>query len=289
MCSGTPSHSFSLLFCHLLQTTTTPVPVPANGTPTRHPARVVEESISAQEGTALYVSNHGIPAANGRIVDSNGSLVNRVRRHRRVDPSHINEMAEHLPTLPGEEFVEFDQRVLPDQRTLPRGLYFISNIGRLIRATMNRAGELAVFFYRRSFTGDGYAQYSLPAFDTNTTETSGYTFRAHRAVAYSFFGPPPEGRPHVDHSNRNRSYNAIWNLAWVSLSVNMHNTGSRGDNTSGVRGVSYSSAKNRWVAALTVRGRTYKEYFACDSRGRGDTTAFDAAVQARRNMEQMYR
>ena len=61
------------------------------------------------------------------------------------------------------------------------------------------------------------------------------------------------------------------------------------DDYSGVRGVSYSSTRNRWVASITVRGRSYKEFFPCDSRGRGDTTAFDAAVQARRNMEQMYR
>ena len=209
--------------------------------------------------------------------------------HRRVDPGHIDRIAELLPVLNGERFDLLDQRVITDRGgnytiiALRQGIYFMSDMGRSIRVTINRHGELVVFFYRRSFN-DGYSWYNLRCTNGRHARIS-----THRAVLYTFRGPPPEGMPHGDHNNRDRNYNVLWNLAWVSISANNANRGTRQDNTSGVTGVMYRSSRNIYVAYITVNGKKYSRIFHCDSRRQGDTDAYNRAVQARREMEQMYR
>ena len=56
----------------------------------------------------------------------------------------------------------------------------------------------------------------------------------------------------IDHINENKSDNRILNLRIASRSENMFNRGRNKNNTSGVKGVSFCKATNKWRAQITV-------------------------------------
>lgn len=51
----------------------------------------------------------------------------------------------------------------------------------------------------------------------------GKTYPVHRLVAEAFLGLAPEGKPQVDHIDRNRANNCLENLHWVSAKENALN------------------------------------------------------------------
>ena len=66
----------------------------------------------------------------------------------------------------------------------------------------------------------------------------------------------------VDHINRDKSDNRRSNLRICNKSDNLKNTNIYKNNTSGVNGVSWSSAKNKWVVQLQLQGkRSHFGYF----------------------------
>jgi hypothetical protein len=76
---------------------------------------------------------------------------------------------------------------------------------------------------------------------------------AHRLAWAHYYGEWP--CRHLDHRNRTRDDNAIRNLRLATVAQNRANSGLRKDNSSGVRGVSYQSARRKWRARLNVGGR----------------------------------
>lgn len=60
----------------------------------------------------------------------------------------------------------------------------------------------------------------------------------------------------VDHEDRDPSNNKWDNLRSATRSLQMANTRIRGDNTSGVRGVSYHNRIKKWYAYITLNGKT---------------------------------
>lgn len=79
----------------------------------------------------------------------------------------------------------------------------------------------------------------------------GRMFKAHRLAWLFVYGCWPSKL--IDHINRDKSDNRICNLREACHSENNINTGLRGDNTSGVRGVSWCSRTKRWMAQICVR------------------------------------
>lgn len=158
--------------------------------------------------------------------------------------------------------------------------YYMSDVGRLVSLEFRR-GRWRMHYHCTSDI-DGYLYYKI-------TLESGRTFwaRAHRMVAFLWWGPPDDETPHVDHRNRNRSDNSYHNLSWVSVVANMANKGIYRNNTSGVTGVRYDDTRNRWNARLIVNGKLYSKNFNCDRRGKNDTDAFNRAVAYRRFLEEM--
>ncbi len=87
----------------------------------------------------------------------------------------------------------------------------------------------------------------------------GKTTLLHRVIAQVFL-PNYYNKPTVDHKDRNRENNSLYNLRWASYGEQTENTGMWSTNTSGTKGVYYDKYNNRWIAHLTVNGKRYKRY-----------------------------
>lgn len=74
----------------------------------------------------------------------------------------------------------------------------------------------------------------------------------HRIVYEMHFG---DTQLEVDHIDRNTQNNAIENLRAVTRKQNIENTGTRVDNISGFKGVSYHKASKSWVAQPVIEGK----------------------------------
>jgi hypothetical protein len=87
----------------------------------------------------------------------------------------------------------------------------------------------------------------------------GRQYYAHRLVWLYVFGRWPTHS--IDHKNLNRADNAFSNLREATKTENSRNTRRRADNTSGAKGVYWSSIRRRWVAEGRVNG--VKRHLGC--------------------------
>jgi len=86
------------------------------------------------------------------------------------------------------------------------------------------------------------------------------TFRIHRLVAEQYI-PNPDNKPQVDHMNRDRTDNRIQNLRWVTISENQQNTGTRKDNTSGIKNISYDKSDKLYRYQKNINGKYHNKLF----------------------------
>jgi hypothetical protein len=99
-------------------------------------------------------------------------------------------------------------------------------------------------------------------------------YSAHRLAWAIHHGIEPADQ--IDHINGERADNRIINLRSVSASDNSRNQKMRTTNTTGVMGVNWHPARQRWVSNIYADGRrTHLGYFR----------SFDAAVAARKAAE----
>ena len=84
----------------------------------------------------------------------------------------------------------------------------------------------------------------------------------HILVAKAFI-PNPENKKCVDHIDTNRANNNVNNLRWATNSENSHNSPIRNDNTSGIKGISWSKQSNKWQVRIDHNGKQY--YLGCFS------------------------
>lgn len=80
-------------------------------------------------------------------------------------------------------------------------------------------------------------------------------YLAHRLIWLYVHGRWPESE--LDHIDGNCSNNRIENLREATRSDNQHNQKMRCDNSSGVKGVSWSKAKGKWYAQCVVKNKTH--------------------------------
>jgi hypothetical protein len=76
---------------------------------------------------------------------------------------------------------------------------------------------------------------------------------AHRAAWCLYHGEWPAGV--IDHINGDKTDNRIENLRCVTPSINSRNMKKFKHNTSGIAGVCWHKASNKWRAIVTVGGR----------------------------------
>jgi hypothetical protein len=78
-------------------------------------------------------------------------------------------------------------------------------------------------------------------------------YLAHRLAWLYVYGEWPAR--HIDHINHERTSNGIWNLRDVTNQINHMNKSMRPDNKSGITGVSWDAARNKWRAAIKLDGK----------------------------------
>lgn len=80
----------------------------------------------------------------------------------------------------------------------------------------------------------------------------GKLWRAHRLAVLYMTGVMPERD--VDHENRIKHDNRWANLRLATESQNMANVGLQSDNSSGVHGVTWDKAREKWRAQICIDG-----------------------------------
>lgn len=81
----------------------------------------------------------------------------------------------------------------------------------------------------------------------------GQLYRGHRLAWFHYYGEWPPADLEPDHKNRIRSDNRKENLRLATRSQNTGNAARRRDNTSGCRGVSWSTQRQRWRVVIAGR------------------------------------
>ena len=99
--------------------------------------------------------------------------------------------------------------------------------------------------------GDEAGTYVKRAVDVTVDKK---TYRAHRVIWLMQTGKDP-GSNIVDHIDGNYYNNRFTNLRLATPHQNLCNQKRRIDNTSGLKGVSWSKERKKWQAGIFVRGK----------------------------------
>lgn len=104
------------------------------------------------------------------------------------------------------------------------------------------------------------------------------TLKIHRLVAEAFL-ENPHNKECVDHIDRNKLNNHISNLRYATKSENNMNQSKRSDNTSGITGVNFDKARNKWKAQIQKDGKKINL---------GSFETKEEAIEARIKAEETY-
>jgi hypothetical protein len=92
------------------------------------------------------------------------------------------------------------------------------------------------------------------------TRIDGKKYRTHRLIFMYYFGYMPT---YIDHIDNNPLNNIIENLRECNLNENSWNVKIRRDNTSGVKGISWSKEKQKWSVYINKNDKRFRlGYFA---------------------------
>lgn len=94
---------------------------------------------------------------------------------------------------------------------------------------------------------------SLTAQGYRCIQIAGRKYKAHRLAWFYTTGEWPAHD--IDHRDEDKANNRWLNLRPATRSQNMLNKGSRSDNKSGIKGVSWDRRRGLWHAQLQTRGR----------------------------------
>jgi len=85
--------------------------------------------------------------------------------------------------------------------------------------------------------------------------------RIHALVA-NLFLPNFYGLPTVEHKDRDRTNNSLYNLKWATYREQCINQGVRFDNSSGIKGVCWLKRRRRWCAFISPTiGKRKEKHF----------------------------
>ena len=86
------------------------------------------------------------------------------------------------------------------------------------------------------------------------------TICIHRLMGELFL-PNFNNLPDIDHKDRNKLNNSLFNLKWETKSNQSHNQKIRSDNTSGVKGVVYITKSGKWEGRMEINKKRYQKGF----------------------------
>lgn len=158
--------------------------------------------------------------------------------------SRLTRQATHLLSAPSfmSVIMEIIMKEYPSQERL-KELFEYREDGQLIRkirvSNNTNAGDIA-----GSMDPDGYL----------SVRVDNIHYYVHRLIFIWHKGYNPEND--IDHHpDRTRSNNRIENLREATRSCNVRNTGNFSNNTSGVKGVCWVTARSKWFSFITVTGK----------------------------------
>jgi len=77
------------------------------------------------------------------------------------------------------------------------------------------------------------------------------TYSVHRLMGELFL-PNFNNLPEIEHKDRNKLNNSLFNLKWETYSNQSHNQKIYSTNTSGVKGVSYNKKNGKWIGSMMI-------------------------------------
>lgn len=81
----------------------------------------------------------------------------------------------------------------------------------------------------------------------------------HRIIASTYL-TAVDGKPEVNHINRNKEDNRVENLEWTDRKGNLANRVLK-ENRYGVKGLSWDDSRQRWVAQRMIEGQKFQQRF----------------------------
>jgi len=153
------------------------------------------------------------------------------------------------------------------------GYYEVSNLGRIKSLKTNHGKDQILI--RKTY--DRPNQYTTINF---TVKGVARTCSVHRLVAIAFI-PNPDHKRTVNHIDGNKHNNLVTNLEWATYSENIRHAYSTGLNkvpegrgegiksgkTSHFHNVTYDPSKDRWIASVKVKGKSYVKRFPTKKYG----------------------
>ena len=82
----------------------------------------------------------------------------------------------------------------------------------------------------------------------------------HRLMGELFL-PNFNNLPDIDHKDRNKLNNSLFNLKWETKSNQTHNQKISSTNTSGVKGVCYSKKHGKWIGSMMINNKRKRKEF----------------------------
>ena len=87
-----------------------------------------------------------------------------------------------------------------------------------------------------------------------------YKKSIHRLVGKAFI-PNPNGKPQIDHIDRDKTNNNVENLRWATICENQQNQDVNRNNKLGILHISYDETRYRYRFQKTINGNKHTKYF----------------------------
>jgi len=142
--------------------------------------------------------------------------------------------------------------------------YTISNDGKIY-------SKIKKIYRKCHYNPQGYLQLRLKQNGKNEN------ICVHRLVAEHFL-PNPENKRCIDHIDKDKKNNNMWNLRWCTNGENMSNRGKQQNNTSGFKGVTFNKERNKWQAQIQVE-KVYKSLGRFDTKEKAYEAYCDACIK----------
>ena len=88
----------------------------------------------------------------------------------------------------------------------------------------------------------------------------GYMKTIHRLMGLTFI-PNPNGKPQIDHIDRDKTNNNVENLRWATISENQQNTSHQCNNKLGIKNIRYNETRQRYRFRKTINKIIHRKYF----------------------------
>jgi hypothetical protein len=109
-------------------------------------------------------------------------------------------------------------------------------------------------YLKHSTDGDGYKQVCL------YNDKKQKTWKVYRLVALHYI-PNPHNYPEVDHIDRDKCNNHLYNLRWVNRSMNCQNKDIQINNKLGIKNISFHKSSKKYRFQKKINDKIHEKKF----------------------------